>query len=175
MTTTERSESMNAYFDCYVNSNTMLNEFVVQYDKTVTACRAAEEREDFQTMNTQASLSRIHPIERTAGAAYTRRVFRKFQVEFVVSNNCTRETLSKTTSGGLYQVGLVEEDKQRRKVVEYSSTCSIDVRCGCSMFETLGILCKHALCMLKKKKVLELSQQYILPRWTLSVSLPLEV
>lgn len=47
MTTTERSESMNAYFDCYVNSNTMLNEFVVQYDKTITACRAAEEREDF--------------------------------------------------------------------------------------------------------------------------------
>lgn len=74
-----------------------------------------------------------------------------------MSNNCTRETLSKTTSGGLYQVGLVEEDKQRCKVVEYSSICSIDVRCGCSMFETLGILCKHALCMLKKKKVLELS------------------
>ncbi|XP_052621639.1 protein FAR1-RELATED SEQUENCE 5-like [Lactuca sativa] len=35
MTTTGRSESINSFFDGYVNSRTMLNEFVVQYDKAV--------------------------------------------------------------------------------------------------------------------------------------------
>lgn len=54
MTTTGRSESMSAYFDGYVHSNTMLNEFMVQHDKIVLARLKAEEKEDFQTMNTQA-------------------------------------------------------------------------------------------------------------------------
>lgn len=41
MTTTGRSESMNAFFDGYVHSNTMLNEFVTQYDKAARARRQA--------------------------------------------------------------------------------------------------------------------------------------
>lgn len=91
MTTTGRNRSMNAY-DVYVNSNTMLNEFVVQYDKAVRARRKAEEREDFHAMNTQASLNGTHPIEKVAKAWYTRRVFKKFQLEFLASNNCIHET-----------------------------------------------------------------------------------
>lgn len=49
MTTTGRRESMNTYFDGYVQSNTMLNEFVVQYDKITHARLEAKEKEDFQT------------------------------------------------------------------------------------------------------------------------------
>lgn len=59
---------MNAYFDGYVHSNTMLKEFVVEYNKTVVARRDVKEREDFQTMNIHARLSGIHPIERVAAA-----------------------------------------------------------------------------------------------------------
>lgn len=46
MTTTSRSKSMNAYYDECVHANTMLNEFVVKYDKTVRTHREAEEKED---------------------------------------------------------------------------------------------------------------------------------
>lgn len=49
MTTTRRSESMNAYFYGYIHSNTILIEFVVQYDKAVATRSVTEEREDFQT------------------------------------------------------------------------------------------------------------------------------
>lgn len=45
MTTTGRSESTKAYFDGHVHSNTMLNEFVVQYDKVVRALREAKKKE----------------------------------------------------------------------------------------------------------------------------------
>nr|KAJ0217824.1 hypothetical protein LSAT_V11C300149240 [Lactuca sativa] len=53
MTTTGRSASINSFFDGFVNSKTMLNEFVVQYDKAVESRRAAEEDEDFKTMNSR--------------------------------------------------------------------------------------------------------------------------
>lgn len=104
MTKLGRSESMNAYFDRYVHANTMLNEFLVQYDKAVRARREAEEREDFQTMNTQATLSGSHPIERAAAFHYTRRIFKIFQMEWVASADCTHETLSKDLCEGWYRV-----------------------------------------------------------------------
>lgn len=49
MKTSGRSESINAFFGGYVNSNTMLNDFVIQYDKVITSQRDAEEDEDFKT------------------------------------------------------------------------------------------------------------------------------
>lgn len=44
-----RSENMNAYFDGYMHSNTMLNKVVFQYKKVVHACGEAKEKEDFKT------------------------------------------------------------------------------------------------------------------------------
>lgn len=60
----------------------MLNEFVTQYNKAVRARRQAEEKEDFLMMNTLATLSGTHPVERVAEERYNRRIFNKFQAEF---------------------------------------------------------------------------------------------
>lgn len=38
----------------------------------------------------------------------------------------------------------------------------VHVRCSSVLFDTLGILCQHALYVLKKKKVMELPEYYIL-------------
>ena len=67
MTTSGRSESIHSFFDGFVNSKTMLNEFVIQFDKAVDTRRAAEEDEDFQTINSTPVLSSVHPIEAKAG------------------------------------------------------------------------------------------------------------
>nr|KAJ0184681.1 hypothetical protein LSAT_V11C900487770 [Lactuca sativa] len=42
------------------------------------------------------------------------------------------------------------------------------VTCSCAKYETYGILCKHSLCVMKKRHVDTLSSHYILPRWTLN-------
>nr|KAJ0224579.1 hypothetical protein LSAT_V11C100000940 [Lactuca sativa] len=47
----------------FFNSRTMLNEFVVQYDKAVESRRADKEDEDFKTMNSRPVLSSVHLIE----------------------------------------------------------------------------------------------------------------
>lgn len=77
-TTTGRSKSMNAYFEGYAHSNTMLNEFVVQYDKVVHVWREADEKGGFVRMNIRATLSGSNPIEKIAGERNTHRVFKKF-------------------------------------------------------------------------------------------------
>ena len=51
MTTRQRSESINSFFDGFVNANTKIVEFVHQYDKAVAARRRAESQEDFLCLN----------------------------------------------------------------------------------------------------------------------------
>ncbi|XP_023751603.2 protein FAR1-RELATED SEQUENCE 5-like [Lactuca sativa] len=102
----EEARAFIHFFDGFVNSKTMLNEFVLQYDKAVDPRRAAEEDEDFKTMNSSPILSSVHPIEAKAGHFYTRKMFEVFKKEWIEANcNLTHETLSKTTKEIKYRVG----------------------------------------------------------------------
>ncbi|KAI3514158.1 hypothetical protein L1887_12477 [Cichorium endivia] len=168
MTTSGRSESIHSFFDGFVNSKTMLNEFVVQYDKAVESRRAAEEDEDFKTMNSSPILSSVHPIEAKAGQFYTRNMFEVFKKQWIEANcNLTHETLSKNTEEIKYRVGQVNIDKSYWRVVTFHFLDKLNVTCSCAKYETYGILCKHALYVMKKRHVENLPDHYILPRWTL--------
>ncbi|CAI9275453.1 unnamed protein product [Lactuca saligna] len=170
MTTSGRSESIHSFFDGFVNSKTMLNEFVLQYDKAVDSRRAAEEDEDFKTMNSSPILFYVHPIEAKAGHFYTRKMFEVFKKEWIEANcNLTHETLSKTTKEIKYRVGQLNIDKRHWRIVIFRFVDHVNVTCSCAKYETYGILCKHSLYVMKKRHVENLPDHYILPRWTLSV------
>nr|KAJ0205697.1 hypothetical protein LSAT_V11C500283850 [Lactuca sativa] len=114
MTTSGRSESINSFLMDF----TMLNAFVLQYDKAVESRRATEEDEDFKTMNSRAVLSSVHPIEAKAGECYTRNVFEIFKKEWIeATSNLTHETenpkafgnSSQGSSMGISQVDLMAQ------------------------------------------------------------------
>ncbi|GJX70858.1 FAR1-related sequence 5-like protein [Tanacetum coccineum] len=139
MTTSGQSESIHSFFDGFVNSNTMLNEFVIQYDKAVNSRRAAEEDEDFKTMNSRAVLSSVHPIEAKAGKCYTRKIFEKFEKEWKeATNNLTHNTLNKSLEQVTYSVGQVNVEKKYWRTVNFSLLNKVDATCSCAMFETYG-------------------------------------
>ncbi|XP_071735706.1 protein FAR1-RELATED SEQUENCE 5-like [Rutidosis leptorrhynchoides] len=175
MTTSGRSESIHSFFDGYVTSNTMLNEFVAQYDKAVESRRAAEEDEDFKTMNTKAVYSSVNPIEVKAGTRYTSRMFDVFQKEWIqANNNLTHETLCKSAGEIKYKVGQVNVENVYWRTVTICLLDKLNVTCSCSKFETYGILCKHILYVMKKKHIETLPDHYILPRWTLDARYKVE-
>ncbi|KAJ9535115.1 hypothetical protein OSB04_un001806, partial [Centaurea solstitialis] len=168
MTTSGRSESIHSFFDGYVNLNTMLNEFVIQYDKAVECRRAAEEDEDFKSMNSRPILSSVHLLFSKAGTCYTRKIFELFKREWdEATNNLTHETLSKSTEESTYKVGQLNVEQNFWRIVKFRFLNEVEVTCSCAKFETYGILCKHALYVMKKKHVEILPNLYILPRWTL--------
>ncbi|GJX48356.1 FAR1-related sequence 5-like protein [Tanacetum coccineum] len=79
--------------------------FVVQYDKAFECRRAAEEDEDFKTINSRAVLYFVNPIEAKAGARYTIKMFEIFQKEWIeATNNLTHETLNKSPEVFKYKV-----------------------------------------------------------------------
>ena len=52
LSTTQRSESMNAFFDGYINSMTTLQQFVQQYDNALHHKWEKEKEADFASLNT---------------------------------------------------------------------------------------------------------------------------
>nr|GEU38545.1 hypothetical protein [Tanacetum cinerariifolium] len=149
-----QSESIHSVFDVFVNSNTMLNEFVIQYDNAIKSQRAAEEDEDFKTMNSRAVLSLVHPIEAKAGMERSNQQY---------DSQYFKKSLEQVT----YSVGQVNVEKKYLRTVNFNLLNKVDVTCFCAMFATYGILCKHSLYVMKKRHVETLPDQYILPRWTL--------
>ncbi|XP_052627622.1 protein FAR1-RELATED SEQUENCE 5-like [Lactuca sativa] len=104
MTTSEWSESIHSFFDGYVNSRTMLNEFVIQYNKAVDSYRVAKVDEDFKIMNSRAVLSFVHPIESKAG---------------------------KTTEEIKYRVGQLDIDKRYWGIVSFRFLNQVNVTYSC--------------------------------------------
>ncbi|XP_076921248.1 protein FAR1-RELATED SEQUENCE 5-like [Bidens hawaiensis] len=170
MTSSGRSESIHSFFDGFVNSNTVLNEFLIQYDKAVACRRGSEDDEDFRTIDSKPNLSSVNMIEKKAGQRYTRKFFDVFKKEWTEATlNLTHVMISKNLEEIKYKVGQLDIDKLYWRIINFRISDKIDVTCSCAKFETYGILCKHILYVLKKRNVETLPDHYILPRWTLDV------
>lgn len=106
MSTTQRSESINAFFDKYVNSRTSLQVFIEQYDNALSRMYDAELEADFKSGHAQRDVFSCRPYEAQMRSLYTSAMFTKFQDELKKTLNC-RTTL--VQSGGItYTYDVVE-------------------------------------------------------------------
>ncbi|XP_039123282.1 protein FAR1-RELATED SEQUENCE 9-like [Dioscorea cayenensis subsp. rotundata] len=164
MTSTQRSESINSFCDAFVNAQTPLDEFVIQYDKALFARRNDEENEDFKTLNSIANYYTSHPIEKHAREVYTRAVFNIFQVELQESDSMLAERVRDGSENAKYIIC--------NETFMFSKDCIEDGKpsatCSCKKFEREGVLCRHILKIFKKKKeVAKVPKRYMLRLWTM--------
>ncbi|KAF5465464.1 hypothetical protein F2P56_015474 [Juglans regia] len=141
MSTTQRSESMNAFFDDYVNSKTTLKQFVDQYDSALRRKVENEAIADFNSFNTEIPCISRYPLEKQfqKGGRYT----------FVVADEVqVHDDLLKRAN---YTVKIDEDP--------------FDVKCSCKLFEFKGILCRHVLRILTQLGKSTVTSKYILDRW----------
>ncbi|PWA76859.1 FAR1-related sequence 5 [Artemisia annua] len=172
MSITQRSDSMNSYFDGYINASTTLNQFVKMYEKALESRNEKEVKADYDTMNTLPLLRTPSPMEKQASQLYTRKIFMRFQEELVETLTLmASKTEAEDGDDGdvtttTYQVAKFgEENKSYRvnfNVLEMKASCS------CCMFEFSGLLCRHVLAVFRVTNVLTLPSSYILKRWTIN-------
>ncbi|KAK8938416.1 Protein FAR1-RELATED SEQUENCE 5 [Platanthera zijinensis] len=168
MTSSSRSESINAFFDGFVNANTHLNEFIIQYEKALKSRRDAEEQEDYMTLNSTAALFTNFSIEQYAAKIYTKSIFKLFQHEFKLSLECWYDVVKISPTCVTYKVGLSCDVKSKWCLVTYDESEDIKAKCECAKFETHGYLCKHILhVMTAIKHLREIPTNFILKRWTI--------
>ncbi|XP_042971217.1 protein FAR1-RELATED SEQUENCE 5-like [Carya illinoinensis] len=79
MSTTQRTESMNAFFDGYVHAKTNLKEFVDQFDNALKKKIENENMADFHSFNVTIPCISRSPIEKRYQDLYTNAKFREVQ------------------------------------------------------------------------------------------------
>lgn len=81
MSTTQRSESIHAFFDGYINSTTSLHQVVNQYDNALRIRAEKEFEADFQSMDTTIPCGSSSSIEKQFQEEYTHAKFKEVQAK----------------------------------------------------------------------------------------------
>ncbi|XP_059439636.1 protein FAR1-RELATED SEQUENCE 6-like [Corylus avellana] len=168
MQTTQRSESMNAFFDNYVNSRSTLKEFVDQFDNALRRKVENEKVADFNSFNATIPCVSHFSIEKEFQELYTNAKFKEVRQEFSCLMYCNCSLIKSEGAISTYEVSdevTVDDYTKERNFCVYFNGDECEVKCTCGLFECRGILCRHALAVLTLKKVKSLPTKYFLDRW----------
>uniref|UniRef100_A0A5B7A3Y2 Protein FAR1-RELATED SEQUENCE n=1 Tax=Davidia involucrata TaxID=16924 RepID=A0A5B7A3Y2_DAVIN len=168
MFSTQRSESMHAFFDGYVNSKTSLKQFVEQYENVLRNKVEKENLQDFSSFNSLIPCITHYDMEKQFQGVYTMAKFKEFQLELTGKLYCDLEKMME--DGSISEFKVFEDVKvgESQRRVDFK-VCfneeNNEVKCNCRLFEFQGILCRHAIAVLLKKKIYLIPERYILRRW----------
>lgn len=166
MSTLQRADSVNCFFDKYVHRKTTVQEFVRQYENIIQDRYEEEAKGDSDTWNKPPTLRSPSPFEKHVSGIYTHAVFKKFQVEVLGAAACTPKNEAQEDMTVTFRVS--EFQKIFDFNVFYNESTS-EVSCSCRLFEFKGFLCRHALIVLQMCGLSAIPSQYILKRWTKDV------
>jgi zinc finger SWIM domain-containing protein 3 len=175
MSTTQRSESMNAFFDGYVNAKTTLKHFCSQYENALRDKVEKENISDFNSFNSTIPCVTRFDIDKQFQSAYTNSKFKEFQEQLTNKMYCDRKFIQKEGAIEIYEVTedvLIDAETGWRKDIMYHlyfNEEEFEVKCSCRCFEFRGIFCSHVFSVLTDKKIKKVPSQYILDRWAKNV------
>ncbi|XP_042958169.1 protein FAR1-RELATED SEQUENCE 5-like [Carya illinoinensis] len=140
---------------------------IAEYEKAIDARYFKEKEKDVRTRSTRAILKTPLKIEEEAAMVYTRKSFMIFQDELFNSLRYKATKLSKEGERKTYGVVISGKEKPLYHVTlengEEQTTCT------CHMWEFMGLLCRHILCVFGKKSMLDkLPQHWVKERWTIN-------
>ncbi|XP_020089176.1 protein FAR1-RELATED SEQUENCE 1-like [Ananas comosus] len=166
MSTSQRSEGMNALSKIFLDSHTSAYKFVIQFEKIVSSRYKKEDEEEFKMKDGEATLWTLDPIEERAREVYTKKVFADFRDQLKVLTGYRFVEVEKNT----FKVFSIEKPSiSKQRIYSYIVIVDKDediVSCNCKMFEFAGILCAHALKVMHFIGIHYISKKYILKRWT---------
>ncbi|XP_028116563.1 protein FAR1-RELATED SEQUENCE 6-like [Camellia sinensis] len=168
MSTTGRSESMNAFFDGYVNSKTTLKQFVKQYDNTLKSKVENETKANFKSCNQLYDCLIVYHFKKQFCAVYTNAKFKEVQVEMKRLVYCRPNLAKDEGSICTYHVReatLLGEGMKKVEFIVYCNSIECELQCMCWLFEFRGIMCAHSLSVLIERFIHEVPNKYIVSRW----------
>lgn len=163
LSSASRAESLNSFFDKYINVETSLKDFVEQY-KIVLEDRYEEQAKgDFDAWHEPPELKSPSPFEKQLSLVYTHEIFKKFQVEVLGAAACHLKKEKEYEGTMSYAVKEFEDTQEF--MVEWNEL-KAEICCSCRSLEYKGYLCRHAIVVLQMSGVFCIPHKYILQRWT---------
>ncbi|VFR01855.1 unnamed protein product [Cuscuta campestris] len=164
MSSTQRSESMNAFFDGYVHSKTTLKQFVDQYDRALRKKMEMEFQADASSFTKMIPCVTMYEMEKQLQDVYTISKFKEFQTEILGKVYC--DIISNIGDTFVVEEYVCIKGFRTRKSYEVAfDPCTQEVDCTCHLFEFKGMICRHCIVVFIRNVVRFLPKKYILERW----------
>lgn len=163
MSTGQRSESVNSFFDKYVHKKTTVQEFIKQYEAILQDRYEEEIKASSDTWNKQPALKSPSPYEKQVAGLYTHAILRKFQIEVLGVVACMPRKEEPVDAIVTYKV---QDFEKKQEFIVTLNELKSEVSCMCRSFEFKGFLCRHVLVVLQIMAISTMPSQYILKRWT---------
>ncbi|KAK2965105.1 hypothetical protein RJ640_026115 [Escallonia rubra] len=161
---TQLSESMNAKLKKSLKSKLDIPTFFKLFAMVVSDKRYREVEAEY---NAKEKMPRVKvsclPLLKQAGKVYTPKIFELFQRQW--EKSLLALVGNKQERGGLQEYLIVSCDEEGEYVVTHDEE-NATLSCSCNKFETVGILCGHALKVLDVLGIKYIPETYILKRWT---------
>ncbi|CAD6260529.1 unnamed protein product [Miscanthus lutarioriparius] len=173
ISTVRRSERLEAFFDGYITPETTIKTFIEQFDTAMKLRSDREAYDDFRSFQQRPQVLSGLLFEEQFANVYTINMFQKFQDQLkqLMNVNCTE--ISRNGSIVTYTVTVIGKERKFDYRVMYNSA-EKEVWCICRSFQFKGILCSHALAVLKQELVMLIPPKYILDRWRKDYKCPEE-
>ena len=162
----QRSESTNSVLGDIAGKTTSLTHFLVAFEKMVKKWRQLEVENEFK--NSQSAPPHVINISETlqhASKIYTHKIFNFFLNEYLDgTGGSTSIEIDRRDNMSYYEVTLNSMPNKKCMVILDSSTAMIN--CSCHKFDSMGILCSHALRIYNIRNIFRIPDQYFLKRWS---------
>ncbi|XP_020679973.1 protein FAR1-RELATED SEQUENCE 6 isoform X1 [Dendrobium catenatum] len=170
MSITHYKERINSFFEGYLYLETCLKEFLSKYEVSLQSKYETEAQADYESLyNAGIFVSKYH-MEEQLSKLYSLNIFKVFQDELKGGLYCQVSLIKVDASSSTYKVRecafINEIEKAENK--DYDVLYIVDgfqVHCSCGFFQFRGILCRHALSVLKLQQVYDIPARYIIDRW----------
>ncbi|KAF2324468.1 hypothetical protein GH714_014577 [Hevea brasiliensis] len=161
----QRSESTNNVLNGIANKSISLTKFVLSFEDVVARWRSEEASEDYNCKKGLPSLTiRNSGILNHAAKVYTNKIFKLFQNELL--NGIATNWSEIACHDNVYSFEVVGEWGNSRTRTVHFNASTMDISCTCKKFQSMGLLCSHALKIFIVKNVTKIPDNYILRRWT---------
>ncbi|XP_074288419.1 protein FAR1-RELATED SEQUENCE 5-like [Silene latifolia] len=159
------SESENSFFDRFLTPHLTLVEFWVCYESALEAQRHKQSKLNSDNKHSEIPRKTKSNLEVHASEIYSHNIFTDFQTELVVAlSDCRFKDVEKIDETKIYILTDMQMPNKSWNVA-YSPD-NMEITCSCSMFQRMGLLCRHCLWILHNQDFQKIPEQYIMQRWT---------
>lgn len=163
ITSVLRRENLTCSLKKYLKNDSDVLSFLKHLGKVVNDWHYKELEANYDMSRRMPALMGDVILLKHVRDPYTPKIFELFQTEYETCLNHVIKYCSESESLYTYKVSLYEHIREYTVTFDSSNET---VACSCMKFESMGILCSHALKVLDYKNIRILPSLYILKRWT---------
>lgn len=167
MSSTQRSECANSVLKPWSSSLHTLKQCIVNVDRLSESWRINETDEDFRCINgIPLNPRNCIPMLDQASKFYSITIFRKFEFEYNVMAGGLGVSFSGLIGEQMFSAELFSATSPNICFKVSLDLQSLDIVCSCHKWESMNILCCHALRVLTMNNIFLIPERYLSQRWS---------